>query len=89
MFLDVRQRSVWAMVYDKIADFVSLSSHSTLKSFNHTPNAWILLGENYLCAGYLVNNLLYYVTAGQQKTQALLDLETYVRLQAILGTDTQ
>jgi hypothetical protein len=67
----------WAVVYDKFPDFVSLSSHSTLKSFNHTPNAWILQGENYLRAGYLVNNVTYYVTVGQQKTQALLDLEAY------------
>ena len=68
---------------------MSLSSHSALKSFNHTPNTWILQGKNYLRAGYLVNSVLYYVTVGQQTIQALLDMEAYVRLQDILGMDIQ
>lgn len=73
---------VWAMVYNKIADLVSLSSHSALKSFKHTPTSWILQGENYLRAEHLGNNFSYYV--GGQNPQTLLDFEAYDRLQAVL-----
>lgn len=75
---------VWAMVYDRITDLVSTSFHSALKSFEHTPSSWILQGENYVLGEHLGINL--HDHAHQQELQAVLDLEAYNRLQAILGT---
>ena len=71
---------VWAMVYDRIADLVSTSFHSALKSFEHTPYSWILEGENYFLGEHLGINLHDHVH--RRESQAILDLEAYNRLQA-------
>ena len=74
---------VWAMVYDGIANLVSLSSRSALRSFEHTPTLWILRGENYLHAQDPGNNVSDYLA--RRTSQVVLDLEAYLRLRAVLA----